>query len=60
MRRKQKFEDEKNFNLKMPKEMWTALKREALEKDVTMTSIVFKLLERHQKREELKKIDQQQ
>lgn len=47
--------DDKIFNMRLPKETWMFLKVDSLDKELSMTDIVYTLIDKYKKREEAKK-----
>jgi len=46
---KSKDEDIKAFNVRLPKDLWLFLKKQAMEHEVSMNTILFKCVERCKK-----------
>ena len=44
----------KAFNLRIPKEQWSFLRRESVDKETTMTAIIVSLIRKHIKKSEKK------
>lgn len=48
--------EEKTFNVRLPKELWTFLKKKSMQEEISMAKIIHKSISRMKKKDDKKKL----